>query len=167
MPYYDIVLDSFEFTDKFAERLGFKHIYRINEKSANDGVLGINNNPNELISMVRKGARAVIIDDFTIDRKLIAEMNDKNCMLLLPMHSIISKTGFALTRAIYKARMLLLYVDSKDIDIAICSYAGSMEFMNSRTQLDALCKMIGLTDKMIKECLCNNNKLLGDIIGKD
>ncbi len=167
MQYYDIVKSSSNFTFEFEQRLGFKHIYKIEDAAIKNNIVGNSKNINELINFIRHGSRAVIIDDFTIDRKLIAEMKDKECMLLLPVSSIVSKSGFALTRIIYKARMLTLYANNKDIDIALCSYANSINFMNSAAQLKTIGAIIGMTDNLIKKSICENNKTLGEIIGKN
>ncbi len=167
MQYYDIVLNSSNFTLEFEHKLGFKHIYKIDDAAIKNNVLGSSKNINELINFVRRGSRAVIIDDFTIDRKLIAEMKDRGCMLLLPISAIISKNGFALTRIIYKARMLALYANNKNVDISLCSYSSSINFMNSVAQLKTLGAVIGIPDDLIKKSICENNKTLGEVIGKN
>ena len=115
--FYDIVSETCQFDEQFAKRIGFKKIFVINKdvravgnntKSDDDldRCIAFGMDKNQLLSLVKRGAPAVSITDFYIDRKLMEAIKENKAILLIPMSAITSLYGIERSRTIYKVYLV-------------------------------------------------------------
>ena len=116
----------------------------------------------KLCESVKQGCGMIAIRDFSIDRKLIAQMQGKEAMLLIPISEITSCAGFSASRLMYKARMLIRYAKSKRIKIIFCTLAQNKLQACSSIQIIEMAKMLGADKKMIDESFVAMNEELGE-----
>lgn len=164
MKYYDLVFDSCKTTPAFEKKLGFDKIFILN-KPCRD--FPMSSNKAELMKSVKDGTPAMVVSDFSIDRKLMAKVADSETVLCIPFGAILSKTGFERSRLLYKAASLVKYAHSKRIEVSFASLAESNLFMNSAIQLIGLAKLTGATDLQARQSLSVTNKKLGEAYDKN
>lgn len=164
MKYYDVLFDSCRVGKPFMARLGFEGIFLI-KKGASEPLCA-SSDAAVLMKAVQRGASAVAITDFTIDRKLLAKLKDSGAALCMPFAPMLSRTGLERTKLIYKATTLLRYAYSKRIEVSFASLAESELFVNSHMQLVELAKLIGASDAQARHGICEVNKRIGESIGK-
>lgn len=156
MPYYDIVSEGCDFSADLQRRLGFSKIFSIgrditlydaDKKAGNcEGCIAYGSNASNMIHMARSGAKAIMIKDFKIEKKLLEIAIDNGCTLLVPFNTIISAYGFERSRNLFKASRFLSYARKNDAKISFISMASSKIWMCSYMQLVELAKMIGASE---------------------
>ncbi len=171
MDFYDIASETCDFDEKLAEKLGFKRIFRLNKdvkavgngsenKDITDGI-GFGKDPNQLLNLVKHGAVAIAITDSFIDKQLMAEMKERNCILLLPMTNITASFGLQRSHNIFKMSKLFSYARKMKIEICFASMAKTPLHLNSYIQLIALAKLVGSDDTYARYSL---NKISKSIV---
>lgn len=120
-----------------------------------------------LLTAVKENAKAIAIMDFYIDKKLMAEMKERETILCIPFCHILSRNGIDRSKLLYKASALVKYASSSRIKVSFASLADSDLFLNSKMQLIELSKAIGAKEEHARDSLCAVNKELGETLGKD
>jgi RNase P/RNase MRP subunit p30 len=162
--YYDVLFDSCRVSKQFASRLGFDDVFLV--KKGASGPLCASSDASLLMKAVQRGATAIAITDFTIDRKLLAKAKDNDVALCMPFAPMLSRTGLERAKLVYRATTLLRYASGKRMEVSFASLAESELFANSRMQLVELAKLVGATDAQARHGICEVNKLIGESIGK-
>ncbi len=172
MPYYDIVYEGCDFSNDFQERLGFSKIFSIgkdielydSDKKAGDcdGCIAYGSNASNMIHMARSGAKAIMMKDFKIEKKLLEIAIENGCILLVPVNSIVSSYGFERSRNLFKASKFLRYVKKKGAKISFISMASSKTGMCSYMQLVELAKMLGASEEEARAGISKTTKSVFD-----
>jgi len=165
---FDITYD-FNIDKEFTSRLGFKDIFILGkdikfskEKKGYALGIGISRDTKTLEYFIQNKFSAILIEDYIINKKIIADMKEKNIMLCFSIGSIISAYGLERSKLIYKMSKLFDYARSKRINICFASFAKDEKQMVSKLQLIALAKLICSDEQYIKYSLSENLPMLVD-----
>ncbi len=168
MDFYDIASESCSFDEKLAERLGLKKIFVLNRdvravgnESQNrniEGGIAFGRDPNQLLNLVKHGAAAVAITDSHVDKKLMAEIKERNCTIIMPMSAITASYGLQRSHNIYKMAKLFAFARKKGIEVAFTSMAKTPMYLNSYIQLIELAKLVGADDAYARYSLSKVTK---------
>jgi hypothetical protein len=172
LAYYDIVSEGCDFSEDFQKRLGFSKvfsagkdigIYDADKKAGDcDGCIAYGSNASNMIHMVRSGAKAIMLKDFKIEKKLLEIAIENGCVLLVPFNGIISSYGFERSRNLFKASKFLSYATKKDAKISFISMASSKMGMCSYMQLVELAKMLGASEEEARDGISKTTKSVFD-----
>ncbi len=163
MGYYDLVLKSCRTSGEFAARLGFERLFFVDDKG---GALCIGSDKQMLLAGLQRGADAVAVTDFTIDRKLLARVKEREAMLCMPFCAILEKDAAERARLLYRASALAHYAMSNRIEVALVSLASSSLYMGSYMQLIELAKLIGIKEEYARNSISASNRRLGELCDK-
>ncbi|MGC8649281.1 MAG: hypothetical protein ACP5UN_03650 [Candidatus Micrarchaeia archaeon] len=168
MDFYDIVYD-FDFDDKLIRKLNFKKVFILgkditfsNSRSDSRKDIGISSDIKTLEYFIQNRFNAVLIDDYTINKKIIAEIKEKNIILCFSLSSIMNVYGFERSKIIYKMSKLFDYAKSKRINLCFASFAQKPSHLASVMQLIELAKLIGADERYLRYCLSETLKNLVD-----
>ncbi len=153
MKYYDIVLGQCEFDDAFAKRLGFERVFRADGKTG----LSIGSEKGQLLKAIQRGAVAIAITDFSVDREVMAKASDSETMLCVPIAPLARTKGLEQARLLHRAAELLKYAYKKRIEVSFASLADSRLLMESRMQLIEVAKMLGATEERARSGVSEAN----------
>ena len=116
---------------------------------------------NQLLNLVKHGARAVAITDSYIDKQLMNEIKDRDCVLLMPMSAITASYGLQRAHNIYKMAKLFAYARKMKIEVCFASTAKTPLHLNSYIQLIELAKLVGAEEAYARYSL---NKVTKSIV---
>ncbi len=171
MHYYDLVFETCDISEHLERKLGFEKIIVANHGidvvdldtrnfDGKKNIVGIGKNPNRLSSAVKSGISAVSLAEPTIDKGLIAAMEDNGCILCIGLSDIMSYYGMKRTRLIYKMNKLFEY-SRKKVGVSFVTLAKSNSMMCSYMQMIELAKMIGADESYARKSISEiNEKLL-------
>ncbi len=171
MEFYDIVSETCAFEPQFAERLGFKRIFILGKEIIAAGSKGIGNREvpaiafgrgEQLFQLMKHGARAVSVTDSYIDRRLLASMRERDCILCMAMSTITASYGVERSRNIYKMSKLFKEARKLGIEVAFASMAKDRNYMNSYIQLVELAKLVGADEQYARQSLNKITKSIGE-----
>lgn len=162
-----------EFDESFAKRLGFKKIFTLNKEVRSVGhgnendrnlerSIAFGKEKNQLLALVKHGAKAVAITDFYIDKKLMDTIKDNGCVLCIPLSIITSSYGVERSRNIARAKRLCGHARKMGIDIAFVSMAKSQLYMNSYMQIIELAKLLGIDDRYARHSVSEITRTIAD-----
>jgi hypothetical protein len=167
--FYDIVSETCSVDGKLAERLGLKKIFVLNKdvravgadnsqnRNVDDGI-AFGRDQNQLLNLVKRGAVAVAITDSYVDKKLLNEIKERGCILLMPMTAITASYGLQRSHNIYKMAKLFSAARKMGIDVCFASMAKTPIYMNSYIQLIELAKLVGADDTYARYSLSKVTK---------
>jgi hypothetical protein len=168
LEYYDIVRSSCNFDEKLCMKLGFKGIAKapgdisITDAASGRIVRGERNivygSGNLLIGAVKKGAGAVWITDYLLDKKLLDVISDNSIPLVFPLSDIIFAKGLQRPRLMAKMSVLLKYSKKLGLGISFITLADSQKNMCSYMQLIEIAKLLGADDELARTGLSEINK---------
>lgn len=159
MRYYDIAVEPCDVNPGFAARLGFERVFVSNGKRLFSG-----SDTSRLSNAVQRGAAAVSVTDFSLDRKLMARIKDSDSVLCISFVQVFAERGLARARLLRRASILLKYARSRRIDVSFASLADSRMLMCSRMQLMALAKSIGASEEFARDSIGRVNKKVGEAL---
>ncbi|MDE1856748.1 MAG: hypothetical protein KGH98_01545 [Candidatus Micrarchaeota archaeon] len=158
------------FETGFEKRLGFARILSagkdfaesdIDQKRGAVATLAIGSDESGLIEAVKRGAKAVVISDLTIGKKLIETMKANGTVLCLPMSMITETYGDRRVRNTYKMSKLFAYAKKQGLEVSVVSMAASKESMCSYMQLIQLARLIGAEERYARYSLSEVNRIFG------
>lgn len=172
--FYDIAGEGCTFDDKLAKRLGFKKIAVVNKDiiAAGAGSEGADDLPDriafgkdlgQLLSLIKNGAKAVVITDSYMDKQLMETISNNDCILCMPMNIITASSGMERTKNIYRMAKLLKLAMRKRIKVGFISLAKTPQYLNSYIQLIELAKLIGADEQYARNSISEINKM---VVGK-
>ncbi|MDE1868771.1 MAG: hypothetical protein KGH60_02285 [Candidatus Micrarchaeota archaeon] len=161
MDFYDIVMPSCEFDDKFAKRLGLKGIFKCGadiklanadkQSSFPEGrFIAVGSNKNNLIAAARAGAAAVVVSDSRIDRKLMMELKEQKTALILPTTLITSSYNLERPKRLYMMGRLYSHAKRLGLDIGFATMAESKANMCSYMQVIQLARLVGADESQAR-----------------
>lgn len=171
MDYYDVVSDSCSIDRELEKTLGYKRIIVLNKeiklenidsnKKLTEGkniVIGINDA--RLYAAVKSGAKALIMPDSVIRKKLLEGMSEKRAILCLPLGLIVSSTGLGRSKLVYRMSRLFSYARKSTVEVSFITLAKSNLELLSSLQLIELAKFVGASEEYARYSLSKINKNL-------
>lgn len=148
------------------EKLGFKAIYAIDSDVAvardpakAAGAVFVGSGVG-LERAVKAGARMVVPEDYRLEPKTIALMEDREAAIGISTYPIMASDGLRRARRLYHAGRMLTVTSKKDVDISFVTLARSELYLCSAQQLIGLAKLIGATDEQARDSIGRVNRLI-------
>jgi RNase P/RNase MRP subunit p30 len=168
LDFYDIIYD-FDVNNELIKRLGFKKAFILgkeltfsNSRSGQGKDIGISKDIKTLEYFIQNKFNAILIDDYSINKKIIADIKEKNIILYFSLSAIMSAYGIERSKIIYKMSRLFSYAKSKKVNVCFASFAQRPSYLASVMQLIELAKLVGADERYSRYCLSEITRSLVD-----
>ena len=171
MNFYDITGVGFKIPENLHKALGFARIaipptdlsvVNIDTEKSHGARVVYGSRRERLLENVRRGAIAVAITDFYVDKKLLEAMKINDTILLIPLNSITAVEGGERSRNAYRAASLIKHARSLDLRLSFATMAASADQLLSYPQMVEVARMAGADRQYARYGISSINK---EIIG--
>ncbi len=156
---YDIARMHVE--ESRAKKLGFERIFAAKELMGYQSKL-ILASEKDAIRRIREGVKGMVVEDYRVENRLIAEAADKDVALYFALYPITTSLDLLRSKRIGQAVSLFKNAKQKGINIGFVSFAETEAQLCSRIQLLHCAVLVSNNEAYSRVALSETNGIFDD-----